>query len=104
VENLAHSNFAFFTGFIMSSLTILPYGLAGSCHSWFSFNGVNQEVTVKLMFVTAAARRPFTWQQKEIHIQRKRKKRLPEGFALCSCSGLLPSPTANSLAVLSAIK
>lgn len=65
MENLAHSNFAFFTGFIMSSLTVLPYGLLGSCHSWFSFNGVNQEVTVKLMFVTAAATRPFTQQQFE---------------------------------------
>lgn len=73
VENLAHSNFAFFTGFIMSSLIVLPYSLLGSCHSWFSFNGVNEEVTVKLMFVTAAARRPFTWQQK-VHIWRKRKK------------------------------
>lgn len=104
VENLAHSNFAFFTGFIMSSLTVLPYSLLGSCHSWFLFNGVNQEVTVKLIFVTAAARRPLTWQHKEVHIWRKRKKLLPEGFALCSYWGLLLSPTANPLAVLSAIK
>lgn len=88
----------------MSSLTVLTYALLGSCHSWFSFNGVNQEVTVKLMFVTAAARRPFTWQQKEAHIWRKRKKLLPKGFALFSCWGLLLSPTANPLAVLSAIK
>lgn len=73
VENLARSNFAFFTGFIMSSPTVLPYGLLGLCHSWFSFNGVNQEVTVKLMFVTAAAR-PFTWQQKEFIFRRRGKK------------------------------
>lgn len=51
MENLAHSNFAFFTGFIMSSLTVLPCALLGLCHSWFSFNGVNQEVTVKLMLL-----------------------------------------------------
>lgn len=57
VENLAYSNFASFTSFIMSSLTVLPYGLLGLCHSWFSFNGVNQEVTVKLIFVTAAVKR-----------------------------------------------
>lgn len=88
----------------MSSLTVSPYGLLGLCHSWFSFNGVNQEVTVKLMFVVAAARRPLTWQQKEVHIWKKRKKQLPKRFALCSCWGLLLSPTANSLAVLSAIK
>lgn len=100
MENLAHSNFAFFTGFIMSSLTVLPYGLMGLCHSWFSFNGVNQEVTVKLMFVTAEAIRPFTWQQKEVYLWMKRKK----GFALCSCWGLLLSSMANPLAVLSAIK
>lgn len=68
VENLAYSNFASFTSFIMSSLTVLPYGLLGLYHSWFSFNGVNQEVTVKLMFVTAAVKRSSTWQQKEVQI------------------------------------
>lgn len=104
MENLAYSNFAFFTAFIMSSLTVLPYGLLGSYHGWFLLNGVNQEVTVKLTFVTAAARRPFTWQKKEVHIWRKSKKQLPRGFALCSCWGLLLSPTANPLAVLSAMK
>lgn len=68
VENLAYSNFASFTRFITSSLTVLPYGLLRLCHSWLSFNGVNQEVTVKLMF---AAKRPSTWQQKEVQIWRK---------------------------------
>lgn len=86
----------------MSSLTVLTYGLLGSCHSWFSFNHVNQEVTVKLMFVTAAARKPSTWQKKEVRI--RRKLLLPKGFALCSCWSLLLSPTANPLVVLSAIK
>lgn len=92
VENLAYSNFAFFTGFIMSSLTVLPYGLLGSCHSWFLFNGVNQEVTVKLMFVTAAARRPLTWQHKEVHIWRKRKKYYPQDlpFVHIGASSFLP--------------
>lgn len=63
VENLAHSNSASFTGFIMSSLTVLPCGLLGLCHSCFSFNGVNQEVTVKLMFVCCS--------KKTIHLTSK---------------------------------
>lgn len=94
MENLAHSNFAFFTGFIMSSLTVLPCALLGLCHSWFSFNDVNQEVTVKLMFVTAAARRSFTWQQNKFVFRGKGKKTTTR--RVCPLFTLGPPPFFHS--------